>query len=540
MNPAGAEEQAMKPMPTHVPAVVIGAGPTGAAAANLLGRLGVRCLVLDRYQQVYPLPRAVHFDDEVFRVFAAMGLEEEVRTISRPIPGMRLVDARHRVLAELRRDPTSQRYGYPQANMFDQPELEQVLRTALGRFPQVLLRTGVEVVAVDQPPGGPAPARVRWRDLGTGAEGEVWTHAVLGCDGANSSTRAVVGATMEDFRFEQQWLVVDAHSPEPLRTWDGVHQVCDHDRAATFMPVVAGRYRWEFRLKPHERPEDFDHQRILELIRPWLHGVEADKLAFLRQTCYTFRGLVADRWRNGRVFLLGDAAHQTPPFIGQGMCAGIRDAANLTWKLALVLKGQADDRILDTYETERHPHARRVVRLAIVIGWLMTGGSARTARLRRLAMRLATRMPGVEDKMMNTAWPAFAAGPLVSRRRRDQLAGHPCPQPRLRTGTGSVPLDRLLGDGFTVICRGADRTRAFDPDTRRYFDQLGITVLRVGDPAHDGVADPSGVLTGLLDDARADALLLRPDRVVAAAADTADLRAWRRQLEGAGIAPTSL
>jgi 3-(3-hydroxy-phenyl)propionate hydroxylase len=517
----------------HVPAVVIGAGPTGTTTAIMLGQRGIGCLVLERWQAVYPLPRAVHFDDEVFRIFAGMGLEDEVGAISRPAPGMRLTDVQHRVLAEVRRDPARQVHGFPQANMFDQPELERVLRAALDRHPSVELRGGVEVLDIAQVPGGPGPVLVRYRVLDTGDEHQVWADAVVGCDGANSLTRGAVGATMEDFNFQQQWLVVDVETPEPLEVYDGVQQVCCHDRAATFMPVVPGRYRWEFRLRPDEQPEDLDHARVLELIRPWLSGLNTDKVTFLRQSYYTFRGVVADRWRNGRVFLLGDAAHQTPPFIGQGMCAGIRDAANLAWKLALVLDGRADDRILDTYEAERRPHTRRVVQLAIAIGWLMTGGSTRTARARRAALRLATRLPGAEDRIVNTAWPAFAAGPLVRRGRRGSPAGELCPQPRVRHQGEDVPLDRLLGPGFAIVHRGADRIGAFDPETRRYFEDLGTTVIHL-----DGVQDATGALDALLDRSQGNAALIRPDRIIADIADTADLRAWRRQLQTAGITAT--
>ena len=517
----------------HVPVIVIGAGPTGVSTAIMLGRRGVRCLVLERKRAVYPLPRAVHFDDEVFRIFAGMGLADEVAEISRPIPGMRLTDPAHRVLAEINREAIH--YGYPQANLFDQPNLERVLRAALGTYPSVELRGGADVCEIAEVDGGPGPVRVRYRaaDPATGADTgpvrEVWADYVLGADGANSRTRAVVGATMERLCVEQQWLVVDVASPEPLPVYDGAQQVCDPDRAATFMQVVPGRYRWEFRLRPGERPEDIDHAKILGLIRPWLSGADAtidpDKLTFLRQATYTFRGMVADRWRNGRLFLLGDAAHLTPPFIGQGMCAGIRDAANLAWKLALVIQGDADDRLLDTYEAERRPYTRRVVQIAVAIGWLMTGGTARTAATRRAALRLATRLPGVEHRAVHTMWPAFPAGPLVHSRRRDPIVGRPCPQPRV----GAAPLDDLLGNGFAIVHRGPDRVAAYDPATRDFFERLGTTVVRADDLS-DG-----GALAHLLD--KTGALLLRPDRVVAAAADTPDLRAWQRALTTAGINP---
>jgi 3-(3-hydroxy-phenyl)propionate hydroxylase len=517
---------------THVPVVIVGAGPTGASAAILLAQRGVECLLLDRWRDVYPLPRAVHFDDEVFRIFAQLGIAEQVRAISRPNPGMQLVDTRLRVLAELTRDPSGQVQGHPQSNMFDQPELERLLRARLAELPQVQFRGDVEVVAIEQVPGGPGPVRVRYRDLASGAEEEVWADAVLGCDGANSITRTAIGATMEDLGFTQQWLIVDVHSPEPLEVYDGAQQVCDHDRAATFMRVTDGRYRWEFRLRADEQPDDLDEQRVLNLIRPWLGGVDPDKLTVLRRAWYTFRGVVADRWQLGRVFLLGDAAHLTPPFIGQGMCAGIRDAANLTWKLALVLDGRADDRLLETYQAERRPYARRVVQMAIAVGWLMTGGGPRTSSIRRAALRFVTRLPGVEERALTAAWPAFRSGPLTAD--ADRLAGRLCPQPRIRTQRGEVLLDEALGDGFAVIARAPHAAEAFDPPTRAFFAGLGTQVLSLhADPA----TDVDGALTALLDGAGADALLLRPDRVVAASADHTDLRSWRRLLESAGISP---
>ena len=234
----------------------------------------------------------------------------------------------------------------------------------------------------------------------------------------------------------------------------------------------------------------------------------------------------------GRVFLLGDAAHLTPPFIGQGMCAGIRDAANLTWKLALVLDGRADDRLLATYEAERRPYARRVVQMAIAVGWLMTGGGPRTSRIRRAALRFVARLPGVEERALTAAWPAFRSGPLTAD--GDRLAGRLCPQPRIRTAAGRSPAGR--------DARRRVRRRHAGDTPGRGVRPAHSRVLR--GPGHESVlslhAEPAtgeDGLTALLDDAGADALLLRPDHVVAASADRTDLRSWRRLLESAGISP---
>jgi 3-(3-hydroxy-phenyl)propionate hydroxylase len=506
----------------HVPVLIIGAGPTGATAAIMLAQRGVASLVLDRWPQVYPLPRAVHFDDEVYRILAGIGIGERLQTISRPASGMQLVDKRLRVLAEFTRDPVGALNGYPQANMFDQPDLERLLRDRLAELSAAELRGGVEVHAVDQVPGGPGPVRVRYREVDTGREYEVWADAVLGCDGANSLTRASIGAGMQNLRFDQRWLVVDVHSPQPLNAYTGVQQVCDHDRAATFMMVTPGRYRWEFRLRAGEQADDLTEPQIIDLIRPWLGTIDPATLTILRRTWYTFRGAVADRWQDRRVFLLGDAAHLTPPFIGQGMGAGIRDAANLTWKLALVLSGRADDRLLHTYETERRPYARRMIQMAVLIGWVMTGGSARTSRLRRTALAVVNRLPGVGRTVVESAWPAYRDGPLVAA--RDRAAGRLCPQPRV----GGDLLDRSLGSGFAIITRGSGLPPA-GPATRAWFDALDLTVVEAG-------SDPSGALTRLLDAHAAGALLIRPDRIIAAAGgDRPDLRTWQRLLRAAGI-----
>ncbi|MFD8236710.1 bifunctional 3-(3-hydroxy-phenyl)propionate/3-hydroxycinnamic acid hydroxylase [Streptomyces sp. NPDC059696] len=475
----------------RVPVVIVGAGPVGVTAALLLARRGVRSIVLERHQDVYPLPRAVATDDEVRRILQAAGVEEEFTAVARPANGLRLLDARHRVMAEFRRTGHG-RHGYPQTSMFDQPDLERLLRDALARRPECELRGGVEVTGVG--PDTTGPVRVTYRD--GGGEHELWAEAVLGCDGANSLTRDALGAVWEDLRFEERWSVVDVRTKAEVRCWEGVDQVCDPRRPATFMRVGEDRYRWEFRLGNTETP-------VRELIAPWLPASFDGDVQVLREARYTFRARVADRWRRGRVFLLGDAAHLTPPFIGQGLCSGMRDAYNLTWKLARVLRQGADERLLDTYESERKPHARHVIRLAVAMGWAMTGGQDGAATIRRRALSMACRVPGLAELVGRDLSPPLTAGPLVRRGTRRSLAGSHCPQPWITADGRRIRLDEVLGDSFAVLTAAEPW-----PSLSALAQGLGVRAIPV-----TGLGD-DGTLAAWLRTGRADAVLLRPDRVV--------------------------
>ena len=226
--------------------------------------------------------------------------------------------------------------------MFDQPELEALLRANLPRYPSATLRGGTEVTALTQ--DGDGPVRVDVTDHVHGTSDTLLAAYVLGCDGANSIARTAIDAHMTDLKFDQRWLVVDVDTPCELAEWDGVHQVCDTRRAGTYMRIGDTRYRWEFRLAASETADDYrDITGLHPLIAPWTTSIPLDRLHIVRVAEYTFRAQIADRWRDRRIFLLGDAAHLTPPFIGQGMGAGLRDAANLAWKLAAVLSGDLPD-----------------------------------------------------------------------------------------------------------------------------------------------------------------------------------------------------
>ncbi len=478
-----------------VPVVIVGAGPVGVTAATLLGQYGVQCLVLDRWDGVYPQPRAVHLDDEIYRVLERMGVAEQFAAVSRSAAGLRLLDRNHRLLGEFDRSGEAGRHGHPRANMFDQPELEHLLRTNLKDQTTVTLRGNVEVTEVAQDDRG--RVRVDFTDRPSGAHESVLARYVLGCDGAHSVVRSSIGTTMEDLGFAQRWLVIDVTTTADLGQWEGVHQVCDPGRAATYMRVGDTRYRWEFQLLPSETAADFDSVAALRpLMEPWIAGIPDEELALVRVTEYTFRAQIADLWRDRHVFLLGDAAHLTPPFIGQGLCAGLRDATNLSWKLAGVLAGDLPESVLDTYEAERKPHARSLIKLAKLIGAAMTEGGRAGDVLRRVIAPRLHWVPGLRERLLDSETPPLSRGALVVGPRRS-LAGRLCPNAPLADGRR---FDDVATGRFVLVSAAP-----LSAEQRRQLDSRGVVVLEVspGEPLH-----------AWLTSGRAAAAVVRPDHTV--------------------------
>jgi 3-(3-hydroxy-phenyl)propionate hydroxylase len=479
-----------------VPVVIVGAGPTGVTAATLLAQYGVDCLVLDRWDGVYPQPRAVHLDDEVCRILARLGVGDEFAAISRPARGLQLRNRAMRVLAEFQRDPAAGAHGYAQANMFDQPELEALLRVNLKRYPHARLRgnaevTGVACIAQDR-------LEVTFTDRVSGRENSVQADYVLGCDGANSVVREAIGATMRNLRFQQRWLVVDVATDADLNEWDGVQQICDPHRAGTFMRIGETRYRWEFRLLPGETAGDFDTMATLHpLIAPWVAGVEPGRLQLVRVAEYTFRAQLADRWRRDNVMLLGDAAHLTPPFIGQGMGAGLRDAMNLSWKLAGVVNGRLPHSTLDSYEQERKPHVSHLIRLALAIGRAMTAGGRAGDVVRGLVLPRLRLIPIMRKKVLDSTTPALHRSAWVKTAGRRSLAGRLCPNPVLAEGKR---FDTVVGPRFAVVT-----TAPLSPAQRSEVTGRGAVIVAV---------EPASELAQWLRRGRATAAVVRPDRTV--------------------------
>jgi 3-(3-hydroxy-phenyl)propionate hydroxylase len=520
--------------------IVAGAGPVGCTAALLLADSGVPVTLLERHTRPHPLPRAVHLDDEVARTLYRIGVSDGFLARSRSCCGLRLLDAAHEVMAEFRREHQAGVHGFPQANMFHQPDLEQLLLARVEQHPLISFRRGAEVCGLDDPPGPvtAAPVRVRACLDGEPTAQTFTGRYVLGCDGANSTVRELAGITMDDLGFTERWLVVDIRADAPLNTWDGVEQVCDPARAATFMQVTGDRYRWEFQLRDSENEAGLITQPALgRLLRPWTGRSDLDGLEIIRTATYTFRARLAARFQAGRVFLLGDAAHLTPPFIGQGLAAGLRDADNLAWKIAHVLAGQAGEDLLASYDTERRPHARAMIKKAVRVGWAMTGGQDRAAAVRRVALAAAVRSARIRDAIASSQTPRLKAGALrpapqwIRRRSRPRVAriGGLIPNPLVSADDGgSARLDAVLQGRAAVLTSGPPSADLVDLCRRHHLllVQVSFPVAGIPGEAPGLQAGPGRAEVSPAGDSDAPALraliaapgvsvLVRPDRVVA-------------------------
>jgi flavoprotein hydroxylase len=401
--------------------VVVGAGPVGLTLSILLAQRGHAVTILERQPAPYPQPRAVHFDHEVGRILQSAGIGDELADLSEPAHIYEWRNGDGLPLLRLGRVGASPS-GWPLSSMFHQPALEAVLERralALG----VDIRRGCTVTDVTQQHGGVAVA--------IEGAGVVEGRYLVGCDGANSTVRSQLGVAMTDLGFFYDWLIVDVVLHED-RVFDPLNlQICDPARPTTVVSGGPGRRRWEFMRLEHETFEGLQ-ARSWELLEPW--DVRPDNATVERVAMYRFAARFAPRWRHGRVLLAGDAAHQMPPFAGQGMCAGIRDAVNLAWKLDLVLTGLAPDALLDSYGQERLPSARQAIELSIELGKVICVPDPADAAARDEAMAPlvgaepsdAPGLPRIADGVIDTGSPhagsLFPQG-LVDGRRFDDVHG---------------------------------------------------------------------------------------------------------------------
>jgi len=434
---------------------IVGWGPVGQTLAILLGERGWKVGAFEKQPAPYPLPRAVHFDHEVGRILQAAGVADALAPMTEPADVYEWRNAAGETLLrfETRAAGLS---GWPEANMFSQPELERLLDARARSFPTVEVHRGCEVTGFD------AGSR-----LDVAGRGRVEARFVVGCDGANSFVRSHLGATVTDLGFFFDWLIVDVVPDEP-KIWSPLNiQICDPERPTTLVSGGRGRRRWEFMRLPEERIEELNSvETAWRLLAPW--GVTPANAALERHAVYRFQARWVDRWRSGRLLLAGDAAHQMPPFAGQGMCSGLRDAANLAWKLDLVLAGKAPEALLDTYATERIPHVAALINFSMELGRVICVPDPAEA-----AARDATMISAPRDAMPPLS-VAIGPGVLLDG---DPHAGRLFAQGRVRGGL----FDDVVGRGWTLVSPVADPVAHLDAESAAFFRSLGGIGARVED-----------------------------------------------------------
>ncbi len=539
--------------------VIVGAGPTGLAAANLLGMAGIKTLVLERNSNLSDCPKAITIDDEGLRTCQAMGLIEKIIEHSLLDIEAHYLSAQH-FLARVA--PTSRRNGHPLISTFHQPSFETILLQGLDRFPcvEVRFQHTVETFVQDA-------ERVTLRvSTPGGALSTITCDYLLACDGGKSPTRHALGIPMyqptllprqhrknkRETDKAQRWLVVDTLNDDDPST--AATFFCEYKRPAVTVPAPSRARRWEFMLLAGEDEADFlDDETIYKLIRQARASHPAMQVEALsntplivRKTIYAFRSVAAQRFMQGRVFLLGDAAHLMPPFGGQGMNSGLRDAHNLCWKLHRVLQQQADPQLLETYHTERYPHVQEMILFSSILGSIVMTTTHRAAQLRDMFFACINTIPLLRNaivQMRVKPQPRYSKGFLFHSKNRENksLVGAFLPQPFVVTQDGTKTLlDNVLGNDFVALRLYERPEHAFEhvPEhLQRQLEIQYICVLPQGTPfpatKHKHclvIRDEEGVLEKFLRHKRDIVVVVRPDRYVAAVLKTYEIQAFKEFL----------
>lgn len=489
--------------------VQIGYGPVSEIMALALARQGRRVAVFERWRERYPLPRAVCIDHELYRVLAALGMGEDLPAVSHQGPVYRWFNAEWKELLAI--DWQSESIsGGPQVNFVHQPTLETMFEEYVQACANVEVNLGWEAVSATQTADY---VELVVRDFETDERRTVRAKYLLGADGANSFVRQAIGSSQEDRGFEADWLVIDVLPNEGVALdIPPAAQYCNPARPTTIVPagVKEGRYyrRWEFMRLPHESREDLEHEHVAwELLSPW---VRRDQAVIVRHKVYTFRSLLANTWRKGRMLIAGDAAHVMPPFMGQGLCAGLRDNWNLAWKLNLVLDGKASDSLLDTYQPERRPHVSDVIDLSMYLGRIICIPDAVKAAERDEAFFSGKAPPP-------PAFPRLTDGIL----RRDESgavqmpAGLLGPHGTVRAGQRSGRFDDVVGLGFVLVSRSGACAARLGERCGKLLDTLGAKRIVIAAPGEDAPADAivdvDGKFVAFMCEHGIGSMIVRPD-----------------------------
>lgn len=484
----------------HFDVAIVGAGPVGAVLAALLGQAGVSVFIGETNKRVYPLPRAAHFDHEIMRVFQQLGIVDQVLSVTTPAHRYVFQNEHGEALLDFNLSEPAQTgwTGY----MMHQPGVELAIRSRLADDPRVTFMTGLSY-------RGHEASKDCIVSLWSADNENIMVRSryLIGCDGASSAVRESLGIKLHDLSFDEPWLVLDLIVDQDNGLPDHNIQYCDPRRPTTYVVMGANRRRFEFMLKPGETPEAMlRDEAIAELLSPWnTEGL----LEVERKAVYRFHALIAREWMRGRIFLAGDAAHQMPPFAGQGMCSGIRDAAALAWRLSLALAGAQERRLFGSYQTEREPHVRLITQAAIETGRVVCTLDSQVAAARDARM-LARKAAG--EPLPDIKSPALAVAFGLPETPR---AGEQFIQPVIEGEGGFAErLDDILGPGAWLIVQ--------DGEIAAHRPVPGLRVFHIDSPA---LSSFSAALRSWLTTANAQAVLVRADRYVFGTGRASDLLA---------------
>lgn len=456
--------------------IVVGAGPVGLTIANTLGMHGIKVLLLERGDALIDYPRAVGMDDECLRSIQYIGLTEQVVQHLTPFHWMRFVTASGRVYASI--EPRTDEFGWSRRNAFNQPAVDAELLAGLQRFPNAEAWLSTEVEAFEQDQDG---VTVRIKRLGMPQT--LRCRYLVGSDGGRSAIRTALGVGFGGFTDTSKWLVVDIRN-DPLGV-PYIYMHSDPKRPYVSVALPDGVRRFEFMIFEDETEEQVTQpERMAELLAKVLPaGTDINRLDFIRKRVYTHNARIADRWKVGRVMLAGDAAHIMPVWQGQGYNTGMRDATNLAWKLAYVVKGMASDTLLETYQIERPRHAKAMIDLSVAAGRIFYPRNPVKALFRDFTTWILNQIPPIRryfTEMRYKPMPFYEDGLVVHEKlaRKESPVGRMFIQPKVRTREGEIKLlDDVLGKGFVLLAWGADPNYWLSPQSRAILKAMDAKII---------------------------------------------------------------
>lgn len=492
--------------------LIVGFGPAGAVASGLLGRLGHRVLVVERQTEIYDKPRAIALDHEIFRHFDNMDLAEAIAPYVAPFTASQHFGAEGQLIRRIDMVEPPYPLGYTPSMVFTQPPVEAVLRESAAALETVDVALGVELIGLSEA-DGVVTATLR---AGDGATRHVSARYLVGCDGASSTVRQLAGIALEDLIFDEPWLVVDVLVKDAAlaKLPETSAQFCDPARPATFVIGPGNHRRWEIMLLPGEDGREMAQpEAVWSLLSRWLNPEDGD---LWRAASYRFHALVADDWRRGHVLIAGDAAHQQPPFFGQGMCQGLRDVTNLVWKLDRVLSGASPDALLDSYGLERKRHVTELTTLIKTIGETICIRDPEAAHARD-AKALADGNGQPRTITRQEIIPPIRAGILAAA--ASSAKGTLFPQPRIATEADPVLLDRIARPGWRLILDGRRLApSAADEAVAHVSSVFVVTVVAIapdeGSAVEGAHIEKDNIMAAWFDRHEAIAALVRPDHYV--------------------------